>query len=156
MNFTLHTLNGIKLWLVLLYLVAQSMFAEQILHDKPSTLTGDGNIVRGFRSCCPTGVRRFRMGENRTSHSFSTPYFMSKDFYVGYGWYRKAFPVKKRFLARKVFLNSMAYFKKQRFRQRTLGRHSQRRIYRIFHRHISLPERREKPGSRPGKQLLAP
>ena len=22
-------------------------------------------------------------------HSFSIPYFMSKDFYVGYGWYRK-------------------------------------------------------------------
>lgn len=24
-------------------------------------------------------------------HSFSIPYFMSKDFYVGYGWYRKSF-----------------------------------------------------------------
>ena len=22
-------------------------------------------------------------------HSFSIPYFMAKDFYVGYGWYRK-------------------------------------------------------------------
>ena len=22
-------------------------------------------------------------------HSFSVPYFLSKDFYVGYGWYRK-------------------------------------------------------------------
>ena len=23
-------------------------------------------------------------------HSFSIPYFMSKDFYIGYGWYRKS------------------------------------------------------------------
>lgn len=28
-------------------------------------------------------------------HSFSIPYFLSKDFYVGYGWYRKRFQVKK-------------------------------------------------------------
>lgn len=28
-------------------------------------------------------------------HSFSIPYFLSKDFYVGYGWYRKHFQVKK-------------------------------------------------------------
>ena len=53
MNFTLHTLNGIKLWLVLLLLSAQSMFAGQILHDKPSTLTGDGNIVRGISIMLP-------------------------------------------------------------------------------------------------------
>ena len=44
MNFTLHTLNGIKLWLVLLLLSG---------HDKPSTLTGDGNIVRGISIMLP-------------------------------------------------------------------------------------------------------
>lgn len=37
-------------------------------------------------------------------HSFSTPYFMSKDFYVGYGWYRKAFPVRKELLGKNCFL----------------------------------------------------
>lgn len=37
-------------------------------------------------------------------HSFSTPYFMSKDFYVGYGWYRKAFPVRKDLLGKNCFL----------------------------------------------------
>lgn len=37
-------------------------------------------------------------------HSFSMPYFMSKDFYVGYGWYRKYFPVKKELLDKKSFL----------------------------------------------------
>lgn len=26
-------------------------------------------------------------------HSFSIPYFMSKDFYIGYGWYRKEFTI---------------------------------------------------------------
>ena len=37
-------------------------------------------------------------------HSFSMPYFMSKDFYVGYGWYRKSFNVSANQLTRKMFL----------------------------------------------------
>lgn len=37
-------------------------------------------------------------------HSFSIPYFMSKDFYVGYGWYRKQFRVAKADLERCLFL----------------------------------------------------
>ena len=34
-------------------------------------------------------------------HSFSIPYFLSKDFYVGYGWYRKTFVVEKTELTNK-------------------------------------------------------
>lgn len=37
-------------------------------------------------------------------HSFSIPYFMSKDFYVGYGWYRKTFRVTADELSLKNFL----------------------------------------------------
>lgn len=37
-------------------------------------------------------------------HSFSTPYFMSKDFYVGYGWYRKRLTLTKKEAAKKIFL----------------------------------------------------
>lgn len=37
-------------------------------------------------------------------HSFSTPYFMSKDFYIGYGWYRKSFTLTKEDLDKKLFL----------------------------------------------------
>lgn len=37
-------------------------------------------------------------------HSFSMPYFMSKDFYVGYGWYRKNFTVPAEDLKKKLFL----------------------------------------------------
>lgn len=37
-------------------------------------------------------------------HSFSIPYFMSKDFYVGYGWYRKALDLSKEDLAKNIFL----------------------------------------------------
>lgn len=37
-------------------------------------------------------------------HSFSIPYFMSKDFYVGYGWYRKQLPLQAKDLAKKIFL----------------------------------------------------
>lgn len=37
-------------------------------------------------------------------HSFSIPYFMSKDFYVGYGWYRKQLQLSAADLKRKLFL----------------------------------------------------
>lgn len=37
-------------------------------------------------------------------HSFSIPYFMSKDFYVGYGWYRKSLKLTVNELSRKIFL----------------------------------------------------
>ena len=37
-------------------------------------------------------------------HSFSIPYFQSKDFYVGYGWYRKHLPLTDKDLTKKLFL----------------------------------------------------
>ena len=37
-------------------------------------------------------------------HSFSIPYFMSKDFYVGYGWYRKHLQLNEEDLKKKLFL----------------------------------------------------
>jgi hypothetical protein len=35
-------------------------------------------------------------------HSFSTPYFQSKDFYTGYGWYRKHFEVPPEWSAKSI------------------------------------------------------
>ena len=37
-------------------------------------------------------------------HSFSIPYFMWKDFYTGYGWYRKTIVLDKADLKREIFL----------------------------------------------------
>lgn len=37
-------------------------------------------------------------------HSFSIPYFMAKDFYVGYGWYRKHLQLDEKDLTKKLFL----------------------------------------------------
>lgn len=37
-------------------------------------------------------------------HSFSIPYFMWKDFYTGYGWYRRTVVLDKRDLRREIFL----------------------------------------------------
>jgi len=37
-------------------------------------------------------------------HSFSIPYFLSKDFYIGYGWYRKHFDVKPEWANKRIFL----------------------------------------------------
>ena len=37
-------------------------------------------------------------------HSFSMPYFQSKDFYVGYGWYRKHLEIKPEWTSKRIFL----------------------------------------------------
>ena len=37
-------------------------------------------------------------------HSFSIPYFMSKDFYTGYGWYRKSLKLTENELSQSIFL----------------------------------------------------
>ena len=37
-------------------------------------------------------------------HSFSLPYFRSKEFYVGYGWYRKTLKIPDGWLSKSVFL----------------------------------------------------
>ena len=37
-------------------------------------------------------------------HSFSIPYFMSNEFYIGYGWYRKLFRLTEEDLSQKIFL----------------------------------------------------
>lgn len=37
-------------------------------------------------------------------HSFSIPYFMSTDFYVGYGWYRKTLDLKEKKPAQNYFI----------------------------------------------------
>ncbi|MGN1245884.1 MAG: glycoside hydrolase family 2 protein, partial [Muribaculaceae bacterium] len=56
----------------------------------------------------------FRLGDDATAdagwqhvglpHSFSLPYFMSKDFYVGYGWYRKTVKLTKKDIMQYVAL----------------------------------------------------
>lgn len=96
MNFTLHTLNGIKLWLVLLLLSGAINVCRA---DSPRQTI---NFNRGWKYCQGDFDHAARPGFDDSEwekiglpHSFSTPYFMSKDFYVGYGWYRKAFPVKR-------------------------------------------------------------
>jgi len=43
-------------------------------------------------------------------HSFELPYFMSKDFYVGYGWYRKHLTIKPEWTGKKVFLEFQGAF----------------------------------------------
>jgi len=43
-------------------------------------------------------------------HSFSTPYFMSSDFYVGYGWYRKSFDIPAAWAGKRISLEFEAAF----------------------------------------------
>lgn len=48
-------------------------------------------------------------------HSFSIPYFISKDFYTGYGWYRKSLTLTKEELSQRIFWSLTVYFRKLRF-----------------------------------------
>jgi len=43
-------------------------------------------------------------------HSFEMPYFMSKDFYVGYGWYRKHLTIKPEWSGKKVSVEFQGAF----------------------------------------------
>lgn len=43
-------------------------------------------------------------------HSFSIPYFLSKDFYVGYGWYRKTLDIPGDYLGKKIGIEFEAVF----------------------------------------------
>lgn len=43
-------------------------------------------------------------------HSFSIPYFMSRDFYVGYGWYRRSLDLSKDDVRKKLYLDFEGVF----------------------------------------------
>ena len=43
-------------------------------------------------------------------HSFSLPYFQGKDFYVGYGWYRKHLDIKPEWAGQRVFVEFQGAF----------------------------------------------
>lgn len=43
-------------------------------------------------------------------HSFSIPYFMSTDFYIGYGWYRKHFVLPTGYQQKRIFLEFEGVF----------------------------------------------
>ncbi len=48
-------------------------------------------------------------------HSFSIPYFLSQDFYVGYGWYRKTLALTGKDLKKRLYLDFDGYSKKRKF-----------------------------------------
>ncbi|BCU77805.1 glycoside hydrolase family 2 TIM barrel-domain containing protein [Luteolibacter sp. LG18] len=58
-------------------------------------------------------------------HSFSTPYFMAKDFPVGYGWYRKSFELPAGWERKRVALEFEAAFQEAEIfvNGRKAGRH---------------------------------
>jgi beta-galactosidase len=58
-------------------------------------------------------------------HSFSEPYFLSSEFYTGYGWYRKHLTVPREWKRRRVFLEFDGVFQVAEafVNGRTVGRH---------------------------------
>jgi beta-galactosidase len=43
-------------------------------------------------------------------HSFSEPYFQTKDFYTGYGWYRKYLDIKPEWISKRIFVEFAGAF----------------------------------------------
>jgi beta-galactosidase len=58
-------------------------------------------------------------------HSFSAPYFQSKDFYTGYGWYRKSLDVPASWSGKRLFLEFDGAFQDAEVfvNGQTVGRH---------------------------------
>jgi hypothetical protein len=58
-------------------------------------------------------------------HSFSEPYFLSSEFYTGYGWYRKHLPVAREWKQKRVFLEFDGVFQVAEVfvNGRAVGRH---------------------------------
>ena len=105
MNFTVHTCNGMKLWLVFLMLSSAIHVCRADSPRQTINFNREWKYCRGdFKSASRPDFDDSDWERTGLPHSFSTPYFMSKDFYVGYGWYRKAFPIKKEVLGKRSFL----------------------------------------------------
>ena len=58
-------------------------------------------------------------------HSLSIPYFQGKDFFTGYGWYRKNFEIPSAWLSQRIFLEFDGAFQNAEIfvNGRTIGRH---------------------------------
>ena len=84
MRTWLKWLNVVWLWAMVPALYAGNT-PREVLNLNPSWKYSRGDDAGAARPAYDDSAWE-RVG---LPHSFSIPYFMSKDFYVGYGWYRR-------------------------------------------------------------------
>lgn len=107
---------------------SQTNFTRKIKSDDETTRTNVDasklnsarekiNFNRGwkFQLGDPAGAEEPELNDNEWQniglpHSFSTPYFLSPDFYVGFGWYRKHFVLPPGCDRKKIFLEFEGIF----------------------------------------------
>lgn len=93
----------ILLWMCILH---TSLFAKENVSPRETiNFNCDWKYLRGdCQGAEQAGYNDSKWEQIGLPHSFSIPYFMSKDFYTGYGWYRKNFTLGAADLRQKLFL----------------------------------------------------
>lgn len=99
MRTWLKWLNVVWLWAMVPALYAGNT-PREVLNLNPSWKYSRGDDAGAERTAYDDSAWE-RVG---LPHSFSIPYFMSKDFYVGYGWYRREVDLTAKQLKKKIFL----------------------------------------------------
>lgn len=99
MRTWLKWLNVVWLWAMVPALYAGNT-SREVLNLNPSWKYSRGDDAGAARPAYDDSAWE-RVG---LPHSFSIPYFMSKDFYVGYGWYRREVDLTAKQLKKKIFL----------------------------------------------------
>lgn len=99
MKIWLKWLNVVCLWAMVPALYAGNT-PREVLNLNPSWKYLRGDDAGAERTAYDDSAWE-RVG---LPHSFSIPYFMSKDFYVGYGWYRREVDLTAKQLKKKIFL----------------------------------------------------
>ena len=99
MKIWLKWLNVLCLWAMVPALYAGNT-PREVLNLNPSWKYSRGDDAGAERTAYDDSAWE-RVG---LPHSFSIPYFMSKDFYVGYGWYRREVDLTAKQLKKKIFL----------------------------------------------------
>ena len=99
MRTWLKWLNVVWLWAMVPALYAGNT-PREVLNLNPSWKYSRGDDAGAARPAYDDSAWE-RVG---LPHSFSIPYFMSKDFYVGYGWYRREVDLTAKQLKKKIFL----------------------------------------------------
>lgn len=100
-----------KLLLIILCLTLLSNFSATVFAQKSKSPRQTINFNREWKYARGDykGAELFNFNDQDWEtiglpHSFSIPYFMSKDFYTGYGWYRKPLTLSSKDLTKTVLL----------------------------------------------------
>lgn len=107
-NTLIHYLKNKKQMLLFLFgviLCSMHLEAKNQFPRKTVNLNREWKYMRGdYKEAAFPDFEDRDWETTGLPHSFSIPYFMSNDFYVGYGWYRKKLVLTEKELSHRLFL----------------------------------------------------